>query len=170
MALEIIEKDNQFRVKLQVNFTEKDQDGSLEVEERGEGEKEGEVYVAQSGDGRRKAKPTKKVVEFYTDWLPDTPINRQVLVVGLRQLGTERGEALFTLRELGGMLGSTNRQAASQHLEDFRESGQDFEEFIRRSRKVDREVVEAVEQEIDKAVWSSKEGIAKQVNKRLFRR
>lgn len=72
MALEFIKKDKQFRVKLQVNFIEKVNDPAGGKEE-GEGmEQEVEVYVAQSGDGKKKASQPKKVVEFYTNWLTDT--------------------------------------------------------------------------------------------------
>jgi hypothetical protein len=50
---------------------------------------------------------------FCTQWLPETPINRQVTVVWLRLLMDERGKRLFTLQELAAIVGSANRQAAS---------------------------------------------------------
>ncbi len=42
------------------------------------------------------------------------------------------------------MVGSANRQAASQPLEDFRQCGEDFRAFALRQRKVDATVVDAV--------------------------
>jgi hypothetical protein len=41
-------------------------------------------------------------------------------------------------------VGSANRQAAGQHLEDFRQCGEDFRAFVLRKRKVDATVVDAV--------------------------
>jgi hypothetical protein len=51
---------------------------------------------------------------------------------------------MFSLEELAGIVGSSNRQAASQHVEDFRDCGEDFRAVLTRKRKVDGEVVEAV--------------------------
>ena len=41
-------------------------------------------------------------------------------------------------------MGSANRQAASQPLEDFRQCGEDLRAFVRRKRQVDATVVDAV--------------------------
>jgi len=41
-------------------------------------------------------------------------------------------------------VGRANRPAASQHLEDFRQCGEDFRAFVLRQRKVDATVVDAV--------------------------
>ena len=77
--------------------------------------------------------------------LPDTPINRKVLIVLLRWLRrSPKGGYLFTLKELAGIVESPNRQAASEHAEQFRACDEDFGAFIRRQRKVDEEVVDAV--------------------------
>ncbi len=48
------------------------------------------------------------------------------------------------MQDLASIVGSPNRQAASQHLEDFRQCGEDFRAFVLRKRKVDATVVEAV--------------------------
>jgi len=58
---------------------------------------------------------------FSTSWLPDTAENRKVTVVFLRLLQTESGKPLFTLQDLAVVVNSNNRQAASQHVEDFRD-------------------------------------------------
>jgi hypothetical protein len=46
------------------------------------------------------------------------------------------------------MVGSANRQAASQHLEDFRQCGEDMRACMLRKRKVDATVVEGVVTEL----------------------
>lgn len=81
---------------------------------------------------------------FATQWLPDTPSNRHLTLVWLRLLVDAQGKPLFTLQELAVLVGSTNRQAASQHLEDFRQCGEDMRGFVLRRRKVDEAVVEGV--------------------------
>jgi hypothetical protein len=85
---------------------------------------------------------------FSTQWLPDTPGNRHLTVVWLRLLVDEYGKPLFSLQALAGIVESTNRQAASQHLEDFRQCGEDFRAFVLRKRKVDATVVAGVLQEL----------------------
>ena len=67
--------------------------------------------------------------DFSIDWLPDTAENRKVSVVFLRLLEDSNGK-LFTLQQLAEIIGSNNRQAASQHVEDFRDSGQDFKGLV----------------------------------------
>src|SRR5262244_2247411 len=85
---------------------------------------------------------------FSTQWLPDTPRNRHLTVVWLRLLRDAHDKPCFTLQELAQLVGSANRQAASQHLEDFRQCGEDFRAFVLRKRKVDATVVEAVLSEL----------------------
>ena len=45
-------------------------------------------------------------------------------------------------------MGSANRQAASQHVEDFRQCGEDFRAFVLRKRKIAASVVDGVLQEL----------------------
>ena len=82
--------------------------------------------------------------QLATQWLPDTPGNRHMTVVWFRLLVDDQGKSLYTLQDLASIVGSPNRQAASQHLEDFRQCGEDFRAFVLRKRKVDATVVEAV--------------------------
>ncbi len=82
------------------------------------------------------------------DWLPDTPCSRKAVLVFLRMLKDEKGMCMFTFQELSTLFDSTNRQASSQHMEDFRDSGRDFLGYLTRKRKVDSAVVEAVRQEL----------------------
>ena len=83
-----------------------------------------------------------------TQWLPDTPSNRHLTLIWFRLLVDAHGKPLFTLQELATIVGSTNRQAASQHLEDFRQCGADMRAFVLRKRKVDAAVVEGVLHEL----------------------
>src|SRR5262249_47390778 len=85
---------------------------------------------------------------FSTQWLPDTPSNRHLTIVWLRLLRDAHDRPCFTLQALAPLVGSANRQAASQHLEDFRQCGEDFHAFVLRKRKVDAMVVEAVLAEV----------------------
>jgi transposase-like protein len=92
-------------------------------------------------DGQRFRVRTAK---FSTQWLPDTLSNRHLTVVWLRLLRDEHDKPCFTLQELAPLVDSAKRQAASQHLEDVRQCGEDFRAFVLRQRKVDATVVEAV--------------------------
>ena len=60
---------------------------------------------------------------FSTGWLPKTTANRKVVVVMLRSLVDNKRKNLLTFQELSAIVESEKRQAASQHMEDFRESG-----------------------------------------------
>ena len=67
------------------------------------------------------------------------------------------------------ILKSENRQAASEHAEQFRACGEDFEAFIRRKRKVDEAVVEAVFSELTRDPLCSCEVLRRRVQTRLGR-
>lgn len=88
------------------------------------------------------------VTQAFSLDLHDTPANRQVAVVILRGMRDGGEQSLFTLQQLAQVVESDNRQAAGQHLEDFRACGEDVEQFLRRKRKVDVAVVEAVRAEV----------------------
>ena len=101
---------------------------------------------------------------------PDTEANRKTVVVLLRWLRQGReGHPLFTHQELALILKSDNRQAASEHAEQFRACGEDFEAFIRRKRKVDEAVVEAVFSELTCDPLCSCEVLGRRVQTRLGR-
>ena len=108
--------------------------------------------------------------KFKTDWLPDTPENRKAVVIMLRCLQNEGGKALFTFKELAAILGSENSQAASQHLDDFRKCGKEIYKTLKRKRKVDEEVVQAVLEILRQEPLLAEEAIAGKVNEKLNRR
>jgi hypothetical protein len=93
------------------------------------------------GDGPRFRVRT---AQFSTQWLPDTPSNRPLTLVWFRWLGDAHGKPLCTLQALAVIVGSANRPAASQPLEDFRQCGEDVRAFVWRKRKVDAAVVEGI--------------------------
>jgi len=106
---------------------------------------------------------------FSTAWMEDTPSNRKGMVIFLRSLRDALGKSLFTYDQLAQVLESPNRQAAHEHLQEFEECGGDLGDFLVRKRKVDREVVEAVEAEFRGDVWVGMEALAERVNARLGR-
>jgi hypothetical protein len=67
---------------------------------------------------------------FSTDWIPDTPSNRKSVLVFHRLLRNDKGKRLFTFQELSTLFKSNNHQASSQHIEDFRDCGSDFLNFL----------------------------------------
>ena len=101
--------------------------------------------------------------------LLDTPSNRKAMVVVLRTMKDEVGTPLFTLQHLALIVDSSNRQAASQHVEDFRACGQDMKATLQRDRKVDEKIVEAVENEVLKAPLATTLALCTTVNARLGR-
>ncbi len=117
-------------------------------------------------DGQRFRVRTARLT---TQWLPDTPSNRHLTVVWFRLLVDEHGKALFTLHELAAIVGSTNRQAASQHLEDFRQCGEDMRAFVLRKRKVDATVVAGVLEELLVTPLAGPTELVNRVNVRLGR-
>ena len=64
---------------------------------------------------------------------------------------------------------SANRQAASQHLEDFRRCGEDFRAFVLRQRKVDASVVAGVLKELLATPLAGPTALAARVNAQLGR-
>jgi hypothetical protein len=104
-----------------------------------------------------------------TPWLPDTPSNRHLTLVWFRLLVDEHGKSLFTFQELATLVGRTNRQAASQHREDFRQCGEDRRAVVLRQRKVDTTVVEGVWHELLQTPLAGPTEWLARVQKRLAR-
>ena len=118
----------------------------------------------------RKATQFRVVTQgFSTAWWEDTPSNRKAMVVFLRSLEDESGHALFTYAALAEVVGSSNRQAAHGIVGEFEDRGEDLRGFLERKRKVDGEVVLAVEAELEADVWVGMEALAARVNGRLGR-
>ena len=107
--------------------------------------------------------------QLATQWLPDTPGKRHMTVVWFRLLVDDHGKPLCTLQDFASIVGSPNRQAASQHLEDFRQCGEDFRAFVLRKRKVDATVVEAVVAELLHTPLAGPTALVPRVQARLDR-
>ena len=105
-----------------------------------------------------------------TDWFPDTSSNRKAILVFLRTLKDEKDKRMFTFQELSALFDSNNRQASSQHMEDFRECGCDFLQHLTRKRKVDCVVVEAVRQELRQDPLAKLIELQERANSRLGRK
>ena len=57
--------------------------------------------------------------EISLNWLADTRANQLAIVVFLRLLSGSDNQPLFTHQELAQIVGSSNRQASSLHVECF---------------------------------------------------
>jgi len=73
------------------------------------------------------------------------------------------------LQELATLVGSPNRQAASQHLEDFRQGGEAMRAFVLRKRTVDATVVEGVLHELLQTPLAGPTELVARVNAQLGR-
>ncbi len=120
-------------------------------------------------DNKFRVKVQVEVQEVATEWLPDTPANRKVVVIMLRYLVDERGKPLFTFQELASVVESSDRQAASAYIEDFRTSGEDFHNTLLRKRKVDEQVVAAAVEILREEPLAKTVDITKKLNERLGR-
>jgi hypothetical protein len=81
----------------------------------------------------------------------------------------DQGKPLCTLQDLAPIVSSTNRQAASQPLEDVRQCGEDLRAFVLRQRKVDATVVEGVLAEVLQAPLAGPTALLARVQRRLGR-
>jgi transposase-like protein len=101
------------------------------------------------------------------DWIADTRGNRKAVVVFLRLLSGSDGQPLFPHQQLAQIVGSTNRQATSPHEELFCACGRDFMAFVRRQRKVDDSVVQAVWAQLHENPLATVVELKATVNRRL---
>jgi hypothetical protein len=85
--------------------------------------------------------------EFWDTWA-----NRKVLFVVLRALRSpETGKPLVTYQELAEGFGYADRRNLHNFLQEFQACAADFEQYLRRKRKVDAAVVAAVTEEVRQA-------------------
>jgi transposase-like protein len=75
----------------------------------------------------------------------DTASNRKAVLPFLREMrdGTD-GRRILTDEQLAEVVGSSNRQAADNHLKGFRDAGGDMSDYLRQKYKVDDAVTDAV--------------------------
>ena len=101
--------------------------------------------------------------------MADTESNRKALMVVLRSLRGRDGKALLTYQEISEEFGYADRQNAENMCRAYGECGEDLLGYLRRKRKVDEEVVDAVLVALREDLWVSLSGLADRVNTRLGR-
>lgn len=100
----------------------------------------------------------------------DTWSNRKVLFIILRTLcSPETGNPLFTYQCLAEAFGYADRRNIHNFWQEFQRCLEDFECYLRRKRKVDGEVVDAVVAELAHDLLADKEALTRAVNQRLKR-
>lgn len=100
----------------------------------------------------------------------DTWANRKVVFVILRTLrNPETGKPLFTYQGLAEALGYADRRNRHNFWQEFQHRVEDFEAYLRRQRKVNVEVVEALVAELAHDLLADKEAFARGVKQRLKR-
>jgi hypothetical protein len=100
----------------------------------------------------------------------DTWANRKVVVIIFRALRSpETGKPLFTYHCLAEAFGYPDRRNLHNFWQEFQHGGEDFEAYLRRRRKVNAEVVEALVSEVAHDLLADKETLARAVKGRLKR-
>jgi transposase-like protein len=102
--------------------------------------------------------------------IADTKSNRKVLMVILRSLQhpvTER--PLFTFKKIADAFGYPDRRNVNNYWRDFEQCGQDILDYIRRKRKVDENVVQAVQSELAGNIQAKLPELCLKTNERLGR-
>jgi transposase-like protein len=106
-----------------------------------------------------------KVDTTYYGWFGDTPSNRKAVLVFLREMyDSETGKWVFTEEELAGLVGSAHRQAVDCHMKGFRDAEGDVLDFLKRTRKVDDDVVQLVWQVFCTDPYASLSSMTAQAN------
>ena len=88
-------------------------------------------------------------------------------MVFLRLICSHRDTPLFTHQQLAQVVGSSNRQASSRHMEIFRECVGDFLDFLRHRRKADGKVVSTVFAQLQKDPLATRGDLKTQANAQL---
>lgn len=100
----------------------------------------------------------------------DTWANRKVLFVMLRAFRSrETGRPLVTYQEVANGFGYPDRRNIHNFLQEFQACEADFEQYLRRKRKVDATVVAAVQEELHRAPLVSETVLCERVSARVGR-
>ena len=110
-----------------------------------------------------------KTQTLFTDWLPNTAANRQIILIVLRYLRDGNGDALFTLKDLAVIVGSEKKQSADRHVAKFRKCGEDFVKTIRFRYKEEEEILELVLEELEENLLLRDKELIERVSKKLNR-
>jgi transposase-like protein len=97
--------------------------------------------------------------------------NEKVMMIFLRLWQHPWGEgAVYTFQQIAQAFGYKDRQEANNYWRRFWQCGGEFLPYLVRKRKVDQEVVEAVEGELRKKIWSPLTELSQRVNQHLGRK
>jgi len=102
--------------------------------------------------------------------IADTKSNRKVLMVILRSLQNPRTDRpLFTFKKIADAFGYPDRRNVNNYWRDFEQCGQDILNYIHRKRKVDKNVVQAVQSELAGNIQAKLPELCVKTNERLGR-
>ncbi|MCI0528984.1 MAG: DDE-type integrase/transposase/recombinase [Nitrospira sp.] len=101
--------------------------------------------------------------------LPDTWENEKVMLIFLRLWQQPFGGAVYTFQEIADAFGYKDRRDVNNYWRGFWGSGGEFIKYLLRKKKVDSEVVQAVEVEVKRYPWRRSKELLEGVNKRLGR-
>ena len=102
--------------------------------------------------------------------IADTQSNRKALMVLLRSLRDPvTGRPLFTFKVIADAFGYPDRRNVNNYWRDFEQCGQDILSYIRRKRKVDENVVQAVRSELVGNIQAKLPELCVKANQRLGR-
>jgi transposase-like protein len=102
--------------------------------------------------------------------IADTKSNRKVLMVLLRSLRNPvTDKPLFTFKVIADAFGYSDRRNVNNYWRDFERCGQDILNYIRRKRKVDESVIEAVKSELAGNIQAKLPELCLKTNERLGR-
>lgn len=102
--------------------------------------------------------------------LADTKSNRKVLMIILRSLRNPATDSpLFTFKVIADAFGYPDRRNVNNYWRNFEQCGKDILSYIRRKRKVDENVVQAVKSELTGNIQAKLPELCLKTNERLGR-
>ena len=82
--------------------------------------------------------------ELSTEWFINSIANKKVMAVVLNSISDSRGRLVFKHKELCKLFCDTTTSAVASYVKSFRDSGGDFELFLTRKKKVNKQFVATV--------------------------
>lgn len=99
----------------------------------------------------------------------DTWENEKVMMIFLRLWQHPFGGARYMFQQIAAAFGYKDRRDVNNYWRRFEGSRGEFLKYLLRKRKVDGEVVEAVEAELKRKLWSEFPALTEATNRRLGR-
>ncbi|SLM30463.1 hypothetical protein MTBBW1_2280005 [Desulfamplus magnetovallimortis] len=102
--------------------------------------------------------------------LADSNENRKILMVIFRSLqDLETGKHLFTFQMIADTFGYGDRRNVNNYWREFEQCEKNIPDYIQRKRKVDQEVVQAVQAELKENIQAPLPELCEKTNERLGR-